>query len=443
MKALNTSNGSSGDFNQAVSRSNELLSCVKTSWKIQEQKRFRERQHRTASKEVNPGLSLPSLKNPNLILASTAGPPPASIAVLEDGLAFLRGMEYGTKQLQSLVRRRGHTNDPTEEIGAIVRQLGQDFKEFASYCEHVLKIQRRKQERRHWELVVQWFQQVANHHSDQLQGCLKLRGEILADQSQNRRKLVERNGYNKDKTNTSFNGTEISAGLGATSASVAATPLFHSPLFTATPPNRNKNTRLRAEDQSLYIKEQSAVRRVQPVASSNSSIKHHRKKTSTISDTRTGSVGTAYGVAYGAAYVGSSSAGYGGSGVRQRRGANNQSLPITPLQEQDEEEKIHSQILIRERKRQTQQRLDEARQAESTLSEVSKLYSKISTLITQQGETLEKIEDDVECALVDVSSGQEELTKLYSIKKGNRPLIIKTFSILIFLIVFMRGYKDR
>ena len=67
----------------------------------------------------------------------------------------------------------------------------------------------------------------------------------------------------------------------------------------------------------------------------------------------------------------------------------------------------------------------------------------MSTLITQQGETLDSIEDDVECALVDVSAGQEELTILYSIKKGNRPLILKTYAILIFLIVFMRGYRDR
>jgi len=98
---------------------------------------------------------------------------------------------------------------------------------------------------------------------------------------------------------------------------------------------------------------------------------------------------------------------------------------------------------MRERKRQTKQRLDEARQAESTLTEVAKLFSKMSTLITEQGETLEKIEDDVECALVDVTAGQEELTKLYAIKKGNRPLIIKTFLILNFLIVFMRAYRER
>jgi hypothetical protein len=456
MEALHSSRGSSRSFNQAVPRSNEFLSCAKTSWKIRQQERSRQQQHQRGPADGNPPLPLPSPKNPNLLLASSAGPPPASLVILEDGLTLLRAMEYGTKKLQGLVRRRGHTNDPTEEIGAIVRQLEQDFKELTSYCEQILKIRRRKQEKRHWDLVVQWFQQVANHHSGQLQDCLKLRGEILADQAQKRRKLVNRNsGKNKNKSNASFKGTEIGAALGAASASGAATPLFDSPLFTAKPPNRNHNnnnnndnTPTRRDDNGIQVtKQQSASRRVQPATSGNSS-NYYQQKTPAINGARTGAVGTAYGSAYGGAYGGASSAGYGGGGyggggMRQRRGGNNPPSSSVPFEEQEEEQKIHSQIQIREQKRQTQQRLDEARQAESTLSQVATLYSKMSTLITQQGETLEKIEDDVECALVDVSAGQEELTKLYSIKKGNRPLIIKIYSILIFLIIFMRGYKDR
>jgi t-SNARE complex subunit (syntaxin) len=86
--------------------------------------------------------------------------------------------------------------------------------------------------------------------------------------------------------------------------------------------------------------------------------------------------------------------------------------------------------------------LDEARQAETALGELGTLFGKMSSLIVRQGETLEKIEDDVEAAHADVMAGQDEIAKLYSIKKGNRPLIIKTFAILIFLIIFMRGYKN-
>jgi SNARE domain len=61
-------------------------------------------------------------------------------------------------------------------------------------------------------------------------------------------------------------------------------------------------------------------------------------------------------------------------------------------------------------------------------------------LIAQQAEVIDNIEDDVEAAHGDVKAGQEEITILYSIKKGNRALILKVFGLIIFLIVFLRFY---
>ena len=133
--------------------------------------------------------------------------------------------------------------------------------------------------------------------------------------------------------------------------------------------------------------------------------------------------------------------------MRQRKGETVASTSSTTtvadyaLQQQEEEEKVHQQIQLRKQKRHTQQRLNEAQQAETMLGELGHLFGKMSTLISQQGEVLEKIEDDVEAAHADIIAGQEELTTLYSLKKGNRPLIIKTFLILNFLIIFMRAYK--
>ena len=441
MQTLHRSRGSSGTFKQAVCRSDEFLSCAKTSWKLRQQEIFnRQQQQRDPSNKIPP----PPPKNPTLSLASLERMP-SSLVVLEDSLTLLRAIEYGIKQMQSLVRRRGHTNDPAQEIGAIDVQLEQDFKELEeSYCKPILDIRRKKQQQRHWELVVLWLREVALHHHKQLQDCKKLRANILTDQTQKRNKFVESNSSNKNKTNTG-------SGLGAASASGAATPLFDNPLFTATRPSRNKTSSTKREDRNSNIaSQQSTPRRVQP-ATSNGASNYYREKASSINGVGNRATDSGYNGAYGAAYVGASSGGYAGygsggygsSGMRQRRGGNINVPYTAPMQEQEEEEKIKSQIQMREQKRQTQQRLDDARQAESTLSEVAKLYSKMSTLISHQGETLEKIEDDVECALVDVSAGQEELTKLYSIKKGNRPLIIKTFMILNFLIIFMRGYRDR
>jgi len=431
-------------FNHSVSRSNELLSCAKTSRKLLEQQ---QNERNNDSHVPAPPIKL------NLRLALISGPSPLSLVILEDGLTLLRAMEYGTKKLQILVRRRGHTNDPTQEIDTLVKQLEQDMQELTSFCEQVLKIRRRKQEKRHWELVVQWFQRVANHYSSQLQDCLKLRGEILAEQAQKRRKLVESSG--KSKANTLSKGTKDAAA--SATASAAATPLFGSPLFTAKPRTTttvNQTYANRQHQQQLNngnlqpTANESAVSR-----NSSSSSAYYRGNTTATDnaagagrkeyDRRTGGLGATYGAtSFGYTGYGSVGVGYGHSGMRQRKAGNSASSNI-PVQEQEEEEKVHTQIQMRERKRQTQQRLDEARQAESTLSEVAKLYGKMSTLITQQGETLEKIEDDVESALVDVSAGQEELTKLYSIKKGNRPLIVKTFFILNFLVIFMRTYYKK
>ena len=68
------------------------------------------------------------------------------------------------------------------------------------------------------------------------------------------------------------------------------------------------------------------------------------------------------------------------------------------------------------------------------------MFTKMSTLISQQGEVLERIEDDVEAAGLDIDAGHDELVKVYGMTKGNRGLILKVFGILIFLIVFMKLY---
>lgn len=65
----------------------------------------------------------------------------------------------------------------------------------------------------------------------------------------------------------------------------------------------------------------------------------------------------------------------------------------------------------------------------------------MQTLISEQSEVIDKIEDDVEAAALDVQAGQDSISHVYSLKKGNRPLIIRVFGILIFVIIFMRFYR--
>jgi syntaxin 5 len=122
--------------------------------------------------------------------------------------------------------------------------------------------------------------------------------------------------------------------------------------------------------------------------------------------------------------------------MRQRKATTTTTTPNNNNTDYD----MQVQLQEQQQRRDTRNRLQHARQAESTLAELGTLFGKMSSLISQQGEVLEKVEDDVEAALLDVSAGESEIQTLYTIKKGNRGLILKVFGILIFLIIFMRFY---
>jgi len=426
--SVRTTTVNSTSFGHAVSRSNELLSCCRTAWKIQRQQE--QQQDSQVPQSTDPSVI------PNFRLADIHGSPPVSLIILEEGLTLLRAMEYGLKQLQILVRRRGHTNDPTEEIAVLVKQLEQDTQELTVFCQQLLNTRRRsKQAKSHWEFVVQWFQQVANHYSNQLQSCLKIRGDVLAEQAQQRKKLMV---DPKKKTTISSTNRRPTSSM--------ATPLFDSPLFTA-----SQNGGPSSAHSSSRPRNDGSLSSAAPTTTSNGNL----SSTTSIPASSSSSSSPYYYGAVGGGYGGYSGLGVAPGGMRQRKGETVASTMTTTTsgngdyhdlqqeQQPEEEEKVHQQIQQRKQQRATQQRLKEAHQAETMLGELGQLFGKMSTLISQQGEVLEKIEDDVEAAHTDVLAGQEELTNLYSLKKGNRPLIIKTFLVLNFLIVFMRGYKGK
>ena len=101
---------------------------------------------------------------------------------------------------------------------------------------------------------------------------------------------------------------------------------------------------------------------------------------------------------------------------------------------------IQQQIQLRRENRATKNRAAQARLAERSIAELGVMFTKMSSLISQQGEILERIEDDVEAAGLDIDAGHDELVKVYGMTKGNRGLILKVFGILIFLIIFMKLY---
>ena len=68
------------------------------------------------------------------------------------------------------------------------------------------------------------------------------------------------------------------------------------------------------------------------------------------------------------------------------------------------------------------------------------MFSSLSSIISQQGDTLSRIEDDVVQAGLEVDAGAAEIGKTYERTKGNRGIIVKVFGVLIFLVVIFKFY---
>ena len=358
----------------AVSRSSELLSCAKTALKIANTN------NNSADARMSPNeLHLHSFTDAHDTHVQ---------ALLEDGLTLLRQMKQSLEMLSSLVKRRGHTNDPTEEISFALSQ----WEEAAKELSHVQVIPiplRNKQQARHYEFVNAWLQAVAAQQASSLKEILKVRGAVLQEQAQRRKLLTSTKHTSRNTSNQ--NNTAI-----------------HSPLFYATTMNTQngpaRQSSLRPTNGTTH-----------PPSSAPSSFYG------------------GYGASYGSSGYGGASQSMHNTGMRQRKGTTHDNTTT-------QDATVQMQIQERQERRATKSRLESAKQAKSTLAELGTLFGKMSTLIVSQGEVLEKVEDDVEAAYGDVSAGEQEIQTLYSIKKGNRGLIVKVFLILIFFIIFMRLY---
>lgn len=397
---------------QSVDRSSELLSCAKTAVKVAKNRQGTDNPDNNAWWSINPS---------DLSLHQEATSNPSSFS-LETGLDYLREMQGELHQLEGLVRRRGHTNDPTEEITRSVQRLESDTQALSTWISSLVTSKNisilHKQRTRHWEMVQQWFQAVAHQHGQRLQDILKVRGTVLAEQAMRRKRFQ--------------------TGAATASATSAASKQLDNPLFAARPrpPAAAPSTPQAAADNG----------------SSNS--KAHGGYNGNSSNSYNGSyhqnAASATNRAY--SYYGATSTGYGGgassyyqsgsassTGMRQRR-------PNVALQQdraQQQQQNAQYQLQQVQQERQTVQRLKDARQAEQSLAQLGQMFGQMSNLVAAQSEVLSKVEDDVEAAHGDVTAGRDEITILYQLKKGNRPLIIKTFLLLNFFIVFMKVYGIR
>ena len=78
-----------------------------------------------------------------------------------------------------------------------------------------------------------------------------------------------------------------------------------------------------------------------------------------------------------------------------------------------------------------QDRQNEAQDVEKTMGNLASMFNRLSTMVNQQGHTIERIENNTDSALNNIEMGLEEVVKIKKDVSSNRSLMIKVFLILI------------
>ncbi|KAI9906318.1 hypothetical protein PsorP6_003797 [Peronosclerospora sorghi] len=83
-----------------------------------------------------------------------------------------------------------------------------------------------------------------------------------------------------------------------------------------------------------------------------------------------------------------------------------------------------------------QTRYSNAAQVESTIVEITGMYTRMATMVAEQGEIISRIDDDIDIAQTNVEAAHGELLKLFNMVQSNRSLILNIFLVLI-LVIFL------
>jgi hypothetical protein len=427
------------ESSHAISRSTELLSVARTALRILQQ-----------NPETPPDLL--ALSSKDLSLHHNIIPSNDAIEALDEASLTLNLLDSTLKSLSELVKRRGTTNDPTEEINrsiasfhtyskGILEVIQNSLPQSAVLSPYIDAVVRSSSQRsRHYEFVASVLKIRVEKRMEEFKEIMEVRGNVIKDQALRRKQLLIGNKTRNTSINRSetkpplpmapkSGGIRMSRGFAPVGMDRKTKSQMNSPLFTVSHSQPKSQSTMKIRNQNGS-------------ANGNPQMNDRQAPSPYGAPQNVGYGGAAYGGGYGGNPHSSNN-----TGMRRRAGASsatNNTNGYNPYQE--EENKIHdansvqAQIQMRRENRQSQKRLESARQAEKSLAELTTMFSKMSNLIHSQGETLVKIEDDVEAAMDHVEAGREEIIKLHEWTKGNRSLIIKVFAILIFCIAFMRFY---
>lgn len=85
-----------------------------------------------------------------------------------------------------------------------------------------------------------------------------------------------------------------------------------------------------------------------------------------------------------------------------------------------------------------QSRAEALQNVESTIHELSNIFTQLATMVSQQGELAIRIDNDMEEAVANVEGAQGQLLKYLNSISSNRWLMMKIFFVLmVFLMIFI------
>ena len=444
----------------AISRSKELLACAKTAQRLLPKSDDAPPQQPLAlwhpSDAADPFLET-GYENKSL-----------SRIALEDGAIAIQAIERVVEQLDNLVRRRGHTNDPTEQIESCMTEFKTCMEELMSAAQTIRRIPAdskgnsflvslqasQAQRKKHYEIVASTIEQRGKALTEKFQSALSVRSDVLKLQAQRKKMLVSNlpneNTSNSSKTGHGMRRSGVSSNTSGIGLQNMGANQLNSPLFTMTGANRTVSNPISSlESHSQGKISQKSSSHLQPAIGVEEGI--NQTRSSAHSEPSTSSM---YSSSLSQPSTLSSSIGMRRRGVKPQMSSSyyqvysqqQNSYYNQPQMYEEDNNKVKSahiiqqQVQQRRNARDTKNRLDNARQVESAIAELGQMFGRMASLVSQQQEIVDKIEDDVEASMVQVQAGSDEIQKVFEIVQSNRGLILKIFGLLIFFIIFFKIY---
>lgn len=83
-----------------------------------------------------------------------------------------------------------------------------------------------------------------------------------------------------------------------------------------------------------------------------------------------------------------------------------------------------------------QSRAEAVESVQRAIAELAQIFQKVATMVTQQEEMVQRIDQETDRTAANISMGQSELLRYYNSISSNRMLILKVFGVILFFILF-------